>query len=194
MPADATLTKPRLKKCRRLGGRGYPYTSLGKGYVPKALQASHGTPEAFEALKLRQTLAKTSVSKLKWIENRSRDERVRYSYRFHGSHTGRWSGEGAQLQNLPRTPSKWGEDEVNLRGCFQAPPNYKFVVVDFAAIEVVVLAHLARCQPLLSVFARGEDPYIDFASSWFGVPYAAVTKEQRRLAKPAVLGCGLGGR
>jgi DNA polymerase len=108
-----------------------------------------------EALKLRQALAKTSVGKLKSIENRSRDGRVRYSYRYHGAHTGRWSGEGVQTQNLPRTASKWGEDEVNLRKCFQAPQGYKLVVADFSAIETVVLAYLTRCEPLLSVFARG---------------------------------------
>ena len=174
-----------------LSGRGYPYSSLGKGYVAKALQGPY-VAGVSEALKLRQALAKTSVGKLKAIENRSRDGRVRYSYRFHGCHTGRWSGEGVQMQNLPRTPSKWGEDEVNVRACFQAPEGEKFVVADFAAIEVVMLARLTRCEPLLSVLARGEDPYVDFASSWFGVPYRDVTKEQRQLAKPAVLGCGYG--
>jgi DNA polymerase len=177
---------------RWLTTRGYPYTSLGKGYVAKALQGSQGMPEALEALKLRQAFAKTSVSKLKAIENRARDGRVRYSYRYYGAHTGRWSGEGVQMQNLPRTPSRWGEDEVNVRACFQAPDGEKFVIADFSAIEVVMLAWLVKCEPLLSVLARGEDPYIDFASSWFGVPYANVTKEQRQLAKPAVLGCGYG--
>ena len=174
-----------------LTGRGYPYSSLGKGYVAKALEGPYVVGVS-EALKLRQALAKTSVSKLKAIENRARDGRVRYSYRFHGSHTGRWSGEGVQLQNLPRTSSKWGEDEVNVRACFQAPEGHKFAVADLNSIETLELAYLTKCEPLLSVFERGEDPYVDFASSWFGVPYADVTKEQRQLAKPAVLGCGYG--
>jgi DNA polymerase len=174
-----------------LSGRGYPYSSLGKGYVAKALQGPYMAGVS-EALKLRQALAKTSVSKLKSIENRSRDARVRYSYRFQGSHTGRWSGEGVQLQNLARTPSKWGEDEVNVRACFQAPEGSTFVVADLSSIETLVLAWLTRCNPLLLVFDRGEDPYVDFASSWFGTLYADVTKEQRQLAKPAVLGCGYG--
>ena len=49
------------------------------------------------------------------IENRVRDGRVRYGHRFYGAHTGRWSGEGVQTQNLPRSAWKWGEDEVNVR-------------------------------------------------------------------------------
>jgi DNA polymerase len=79
-----------------------------------------------------------------------------------------------------------------VRRCFQAPEGFKFVVADLSSIETLVLAWLTRCEPLLRVFDRGEDPYVDFASSWFGIPYAEVTAEQRQLAKPAVLGCGYG--
>jgi DNA polymerase len=140
-----------------LTGRGYPYSSLGKGYVAKALRGPYVVGVS-EALKLRQAFAKTSVSELKAIENRARDGRVRYSYRFHGSHTGRWSGEGVQLQNLPRTSSKWGEDEVNVRACFQAPEGTKFAVADLSSIETLELAYLTKCESLLSVFERGEDP------------------------------------
>jgi DNA polymerase len=42
------------------------------------------------------------------------------------------------------------------------------------------------------VFRKGRDAYIDFAKDVYGIPYEAVTPEQRKIIKPAVLGCGYG--
>ena len=169
-------------------------------------------PDVTQALQLRQQLSKSSVKKVKSLIDRvSDDARVRYNYKFLGAHTGRWSGEGVQLQNLPRGTVKNVEEAVAaitaggdantfgpplevisscLRGAFQAPEGYKFVVADLSSIETRVLAWLSRCQPLCDVFAQGLDPYLDFAAFWFNKPYAEVTKGERQLAKPAVLGCG----
>jgi DNA polymerase len=71
----------------------------------------------------------------------------------------------------------------------------EMVVCDLSSIENVSLGFLARCDRILNIFREGRDPYKDFASTWYGVPYAEVTKKQRTNAKPAVLGAGyrLGG-
>jgi DNA polymerase bacteriophage-type len=149
------------------------------------------TPAAQRALKLRQMLSKSSVSKLDAILDRvSPDGRLRENYKFYGATTGRWSGQGVQLQNLPREAAVWGGQEINLRSAFQAPDGYKFVVADLAAIETRVLAWLTRCQPLLDVFATGRDPYVDFAAFMYGKAPEEVTKHERQIAKSAVLGCG----
>jgi DNA polymerase len=149
------------------------------------------TPEAIRALKLRLELSRSSVKKLNAIVDRvSPDGRLRNNYKYYGAHTGRWSGEGVQLQNLPRKASKWGDFEVDIRACFQAPRGKKLVVADLSSIETRVLAWLAQCSSLLNIFAQGLDPYIDFASFMFSTPYSDVTKEQRQTSKPAVLGCG----
>jgi DNA polymerase len=149
------------------------------------------TPEALRALTLRQTLSKSSVKKLDAIVSRvSPDGRLRNNYVYYGAHTGRWSGTGVQLQNLPREASVWGGQEVNIRSCFQAPEGYKFVVADLAAIETRVLAWLTQCPTLLSVFAEGRDPYVDFAAFMYRCRPEDVTKDMRQIAKSAVLGCG----
>jgi DNA polymerase bacteriophage-type len=172
-------------------------------------------PECVRALELRQQLSKSSVKKVMSIVNRVADDgRVRHNYKFYGAHTGRWSGEGVQLQNLPRGTVKNVDEAVAcinssadvesirgfgkpldvvsscLRGAFQAPEGMKYVVADLSSIETRVLAWLAKCQPLIDVFAQGLDPYLDFGAFWFGKPYDEVTKGERQLAKPAVLGCG----
>lgn len=71
----------------------------------------------------------------------------------------------------------------------------ELVVCDLSSIENVSLGFLARCDRILKIFAEGRDPYKDFGSTWYGVPYASVTKKQRTNSKPAVLGAGyrLGG-
>jgi DNA polymerase len=82
-----------------------------------------------------------------------------------------------------------------LRGAFKAPPGKQFVVADLSSIETRVAAWIADCTSLLKVFAEGRDPYKEFGSKIFGIPYDQISKEQRQLAKPAVLGSvyGLGG-
>jgi DNA polymerase len=177
-------------------------------------------PTAKQALELRGQLSKSSVSKLDAIVARTaEDGRLRNSYKYYGAHTGRWSGEGVQLQNLPRgtvknveqaTSAIWnfntydGDKLVRcfgpplevvsscLRSAFRAPEGSRFVVCDLSQIEVRVLAWLASCK-LLNQQLQEDDPYILFAAqSLYSKPTSEVTKQERQIAKSAVLGAGFG--
>lgn len=171
--------------------RGYPYQSLDKEHVARALSNNNSlTTDAIKALELRQTLSLSSIKKLDSLLDRIQDGRVRNSYRYYGAHTGRWSGAGVQPQNFPRAPSRWGEIDIDLRACFQAPDGYKLVVADYGQIETRVLGWLTGSKALISIFDQGLDPYISFAATWFGKPYESISKEERQIAKSAVLGCG----
>lgn len=147
-------------------------------------------------------------------------ERVRFTYKMAGAgRTGRWAGSLVQPQNLARTPKILEEDGVldfandqimrgsyaglqvlvpepmeALVGCvrsaFRAPDGYEFRVADLASIETAVIAWLTDCKPLLQVFRDGLDPYKVFATHFYGKPYAEVTKAERGICKPPVLGCG----
>ncbi|OHD24969.1 MAG: hypothetical protein A2Y38_20290, partial [Spirochaetes bacterium GWB1_59_5] len=55
--------------------------------------------------------------------------------KYYGGHTGRWSGEQYNPQNLPRVS---GKESDALRNCLQAPPGYKVVVADLSGIELRV--------------------------------------------------------
>lgn len=202
-----------------LKNMGYPYNSLGARWVTKALAGEMGAAGR-RGLELRQLLAKSSTAKLAAITDLiGPGNRLRYQFVYGGAaRTLRWSGRGAQPHNMPRPSIKDVEGATEailtgdrekvrafgpplasvsscLRGALKASPGKQFVVCDLSSIETVGSAWLAGCTPLLKVFAEGRDPYKEFATKLFGVPYEAVTKEQRQQAKPAVLGAcyGLGG-
>lgn len=150
----------------------------------------------------------------------SSDGRLRNQFSFLGaSRTGRWSAApgGVQLHNLPRGTKeveKKYDLAVNLirsgkydrikqefsndmdvvtsciRAAFCAAPGHKLLISDLSAIENRVIGYIARCQAILDVFLKGLDPYIDFATKMYKIPYEQVTKEQRQISKPAVLACG----
>lgn len=195
--------------------RGYVYNGLGKELVNRFLD-DPAVPEgeAKAALRLRLAGAKASVKKLgKILEQVSPDNRLREQYRFYGAHTGRWSGRGAQLQNLkaPRTKEEKalvsvvvgqlerGEEvasldalSLSLRPIITAPKGKKVVLADFKSVENRVLAWVSGCETMMQVYREGRDPYIDFASRMENIPYEEVSAEMRQIAKPGTLGCGFG--
>ena len=197
--------------------QGYEYGSLGAKWISKSeIVGAAGR----RALELRRLLAKSSTAKLQAISDLvGPDGYLRNQFVYGGAaRTLRWSGRGAQPQNFPR-PSiadvlgateailTGDREKVRafgppiaavsscLRGAFKAPTGKHFVVCDLASIETRVGAWLCGCGSLLRVFEEGRDPYIEFATKMFRVAYDEVTKQQRQLAKPAVLGSiyGLGG-
>jgi DNA polymerase bacteriophage-type len=172
------------------------------------------TNEARECLRLRLAAAKASIKKIpKILEQISGDDRLRNQYRFYGAHTGRWSGRGAQLQNLKAARTKeekaWVAEVVGmlergdavpsldmlscgLRPLLTAPKGKKIVLADFKSVENRVLAWASGCDAMMAVYEKGLDPYIDFASRMEGCDYSEVTAEMRQQAKPGTLGCGFG--
>ena len=80
-----------------------------------------------------------------------------------------------------------------VRSAIRAPEGKTFVDVDFSSIENRVGVYLAGQTDKVDLFRRGLDEYKTFASSsLYNIPYEEVTKEQRQIAKSAVLGCMFG--
>lgn len=105
---------------------------------------------------------------------------------YYGAHTGRSSGvDKLNPQNLPKSGG--------LRSCLRAPAGYKLVVVDASQIEVRVLAYEAGQESLLQIFREKRDPYLAFASEYlYKLPESQISKDQRQIAKAAVLALGFG--
>lgn len=88
----------------------YPFGSLGKKWVDKALGNGVGfentgvSQKGRRALELRQLLAKSSTAKVKkLVDTVSADGYARRMYVYYGApRTGRMSGKDAQPQNFPR--------------------------------------------------------------------------------------------
>lgn len=96
--------------------RGYPHDSLGKDFVAKALEDERIQGDVRAVLEIRLESAKSSVKKFAAIvAGTSPDGRLRNQFRYYGAHTGRWSGRGAQPQNLTRAPHDPAELENLIR-------------------------------------------------------------------------------
>lgn len=193
--------------------RGYPYNSLGKELVTKAI-SEMPDGEGKAALQLRLAGAKSSIKKLpKILATVGTGSRLRDQYAFYKAHTGRWAGRGAQLQNLKAPRSKEEKATValvvaaleagrevssldalslSLRPIITAPKGKKVVLADFKSVENRALMWISGCETGMQVFKDGRDPYIDFASRMEDIPYEEVTAEMRQTAKPGTLGCGFG--
>lgn len=183
------------------------------------------TDDCVKGLKLRQQSARTSVRKYDALKNAVGDDgRIRFVFQFDGaSRTGRFAGRRFQPQNL--TTMRDIEDINILsmlidcikdddyeglkllrkepldalaglvRGAIRVKPGKKLTVCDLSSIESVVIGWVSACERLLNVFREGRDAYKDFATELYNVPYEAVDKTMRKMAKPATLGAGyrLGG-
>jgi DNA polymerase len=80
-----------------------------------------------------------------------------------------------------------------VRSVIKAPDGKTFVDADFSSIENRVGVWLANQNDKVEMFRKGLDEYKMFASqSLYRVPYEEVTKDQRQVAKSAVLGAMFG--
>ena len=146
----------------------------------------------------------------------SADGRRRGCLQYGGAkRTLRWAGKSFQPQNLAR--GHFSGDELDqgidmllkgrahwlydvskltastVRGCIIPTAGNKLVVADYSNVEGRGLAWLAGEESALTTFRAGTDIYKVLASSMFKVRYDEVTKDQRQIAKAAILGLGYGG-
>lgn len=199
-----------------LGTRGVIAIDLKKDTVEKLLKTPILEPKARRILQIRQSLSKSSVSKLTAMKKRaSKDGRVRGALMYHGANTGRWAGRGIQPQNLPR--DSFDEQHIHtflnseneltdilydctligasksIRGMITCGEGNELLCADFSAIEARVLAWLAGERNVLNAFARGLDLYKVAATDIYHVSYESVTKEQRAVGKVCILALGYQG-
>jgi len=105
--------------------------------------------------------------------------RVHTSFSLATTVTGRLSSSDPNLQNIPiRT-----EDGRKIRQAFVPEDGMVLVSLDYSQIELRLLAHKAKVQPLIDAFKNNDDIHKATASHIFGVPQEDVTAEQRRQAK-----------
>jgi len=193
---------------------------------PAQFCALTGAPDAQKATvdtmdhplaRARRALASIARGKLRaGLALVSDDGRLRDSHRYYGAHTGRWSGRGMQLQNLPRPEDEYedwshellahvadavtrGELEpsqslinVLLRATLTASPGNTLAVCDFSSVEARATAWAAGDHAALDVFRSGADPYLVAASRIYGRPITSKGHE-RTVGKMAELACGYGG-
>lgn len=201
-----------------LATKGYHVDDLQSQTVD-ALLSQDLPVEVREVLDARQQLSRSSLAKLDTLLRAAGDdERLRGAFVYYGAGTGRWTGKLFQPQNLPR-PSMSNSDidearhyvrEFNadtfnmlyddvsgalssmIRSLIAAPAGRQLVVADYASIESVMIAWCCQSEYLVDLYRQGLDPYKDFATKLYGIPYEEVTKAQRSFCKPVVLGAAYG--
>lgn len=203
---------------RWLAGRGLQLPSLAKDEVEMALLRSDLSPEVRKALELRVRASHASTAKLAASARLvSTDNRMRGMLMYHGASTGRWTGKGFQLQNLPRGEGldpdvlasayqSGGIETVDLlypdvsravssciRGVLVPKAGHTFLVGDFSAIEGRLLAWFAGEREVLDAYAKGLNVYKMSASAIYGVEPEKIDKSQRLIGKVAELALGYQG-
>lgn len=99
--------------------------------------------------------------------------------------TGRLSSKEPNLQNIPVREQEGKEIRKLFISSFE---NGKIVGADYSQIELRLLAHFSKCQPLIDAFLSGKDIHRITASQVFGVGEDQVTPEMRRSAKAVNFG------
>lgn len=108
------------------------------------------------------------------------DGRIRTSYHFDRTETGRLSTTNPAIHQIPR--------ESAVRSIFSAPPGYVLIQADYAQIEIRMAAHVAQDTKLTELLRSGVDFHTMMASQAFQVPLEQVTKNQRQAAKAVSFG------
>jgi DNA polymerase-1 len=108
-----------------------------------------------------------------------KSNRVHTSLNQTGAVSGRLSSTNPNLQNIPiRT-----EQGRNIRRAFVAPPGCVLLKADYSQIELRILAHITRDEPLLEAFRTGEDVHARTAADLYHIDVKDVDSEMRRKAK-----------
>lgn len=129
----------------------------------------------------------TYITGVKEALARTGNGKIYMNYNLDGAVTGRLSCKGADTQDgnigvsfhtLPR------EDEnYNIRSYAVSPPGWKFITADMKAMELRVLAHIAKENNMLKAFREGTDLHTYSASMTFNKKTDEVTKVERQIAK-----------
>lgn len=160
------------------------FRGLGLGVIStrsEVLKELAGKGNAFAYMLLRYRLLSHQLAFLEsWLTNlHPTDGRIHPSYFQLQSATGRLSSRKPNAQQIP----KKGEGSRDIRKLFKAPPRKKLVKVDFACIEMRIMAYLSGDEIMIKSFQDGQDLHRLTASKISGQSLDQINKEQRQAAK-----------
>jgi DNA polymerase len=177
-------------------------------------------PDVLTVLEARRTVGgKSSLGKLPTMRARVMDDsRARDLTIYHGAHTGRTTGDGINVLNLPRPYRGFDQDFViasilkgddqairvkqkvspstavsaALRGVIIPSNGNRLVVGDYSSVEPCCLFTLAKQWDVVEILRRKGDLYCEFASQVLQREITENDPIERTLFKQVVLGCGYG--
>ena len=134
-------------------------------------------------LRKAEKLQKTYIHGTKKALEYNDSQKLYVDYRLDGTATGRLSCAaytakkpmGVSFHTLPR------DTKTNIRSMFVAEKGKAFITVDYSAMELRVLAHIAKEKSMQHAFKSGADLHTYTAKLLFGKD--KITKEERQIAK-----------
>jgi len=159
---------------------------ISEDYISKKstedLREAKGWLDSLLELRKVQKLYNTYVNGIKRAVDFNGTDKVYVDYRMDGTLTGRlscasYSNMGVSFHTLPR------EDKHNIRSMFTAPEGHSFITVDYAAMELRVLAHIAKETKMQEAFIAGVDLHTYTASLLFQKKEEKIKKQERQIAK-----------
>lgn len=193
--------------------QGVKLANLQADTVEKTLERLDLPEDVKSVLTLRQDLGRSSTAKYQKIVDLELNGIIHDNLRYYGANTGRWSGMGFQLLNLPRSKVKDAvpilakfhdlsiieENPVAaaktiVRQMIKAPEGKMICAADYTAIENIGLAWFVKDEDALRLLRDGKSQYIDMASFIYSIPYDEITKDmiEYQIGKMLILGCGYG--
>ena len=189
----------------------------GKTLDSKNYPATEKTGEPSTSRDALTTIKRPSAAKewveayLKYLElhKRSRDFAGKYAGlirdgvirgHFATVSTGRYRCEKPNLQQVPKRGKLQSTEDMRIRKVFRAHEGEKFVIADFAQVELLIAATVAERESgmyphMLEVFRAGKvDIHTETAASLTDKAPEEVTKDERSLAKAVNFGLIYGAR
>jgi DNA polymerase-1 len=96
-----------------------------------------------------------------YLSLRGPDDRLRCSYKTHGTATGRLSCSEPNLQQIPKSSDKPWNGKV--KNCFIAKPGFKLINADFSQLELRLATAYAGEEELKKVFEEGRDIFTEMS-------------------------------
>lgn len=96
-----------------------------------------------------------------YLSLRGADDRLRCSYKTHGTATGRLSCSEPNLQQIPKSSDKPWNGKV--KNCFIAKPGFVLINADFSQLELRLATAYAGEEELKKIFNEGRDIFTEMS-------------------------------
>ena len=139
-----------------------------------------GVHPAIEHILKYRELSKLNGTYVKpLLEIARAEQEVHTDFKQTGTTSGRFSSSDPNLQNIP-VKGKWAE---RIREVFVAREGFKLLALDYAQIELRIMAHISKDGLLIKDFMEGLDIHASTAARILDKPINEVSKEERAMGK-----------
>ena len=147
--------------------------------VLNSLLGAHPVIEYILKYRELSKLSGTYIKPLLEIAERDKEETVHTDFKQTGTTSGRFSSSDPNMQNIPVK----GELAEKIRNVFIAREGYKLLALDYAQIELRIMAHISKDKLLIEDFKNGLDIHASTAARILDKQISEISKQERSMGK-----------